>query len=172
MSRLYLVGTPIGNLGDLSPRAVEVLDSVDFIREVGSPETASAVTAALGPGTASTGTPASAQRRTRSSQAPHKLLATLNDLLEAFGNRRISLARELTKLHEEVRRTTLSEAVEWYAEHPPRGEFVLVVEGAQVRLDEPPTLEEAVELVQAEIRRFPNASSRSFKVASSLCGAS
>ncbi len=82
-------------------------------------------------------------------EAPHKLLATLNDLLEAFGNRRISLARELTKLHEEVRRTTLSEAVEWYAEHPPRGEFVLVVEGAQVRLDEPPTLEEAVELVQA-----------------------
>ena len=61
-------------------------------------------------------------------EAPHKLRATLEDLAEAFGpDRRISLCRELTKLHEEVRRTTLGEAVRWYAENPPRGEFVLVV---------------------------------------------
>ncbi len=241
MSRLYLVGTPIGNLGDLSPRAVEVLDSVDFIAaedtrvtlkllnhfgikkplvsyyahnlrergqvivarilagercaivtDAGMPcisdpgedlvrlcaEAGVPVEAVPGPSAAVTalavsGLPTSrfafegflsVKRNSRTAhlaqvkddprtlifyEAPHKLLATLNDLLEAFGNRRISLARELTKLHEEVRRTTLSEAVEWYAEHPPRGEFVLVVEGAQVRLDEPPTLEEAVELVQA-----------------------
>ena len=64
-------------------------------------------------------------------EAPHKLCATLDDLAEAFGpGRRISLCRELTKLHEEVRRTTLGEAAEWYGANPPRGEFVLVVEGA------------------------------------------
>ena len=64
-------------------------------------------------------------------EAPHKLNATLADLAEAFGpERRIALCRELTKLHEEIRRTTLGQAVQWYAENPPRGEFVLVVEGA------------------------------------------
>ena len=64
-------------------------------------------------------------------EAPHKLRATLEDLTAAFGpERRISLCRELTKLHEEVRRTTLGEAAAWYEANPPRGEFVLVVEGA------------------------------------------
>ena len=53
-------------------------------------------------------------------EAPHKLCATLDDLAEAFGpGRRISLCRELTKLHEEVRRTTLGEAAEWYGANPP-----------------------------------------------------
>lgn len=241
MSRLYLVGTPIGNLGDLSPRAVEVLGSVDFIAaedtrvtlkllnhfgikkplvsyyahnlrergqvivarilagercaivtDAGMPcisdpgedlvrlcaEAGVPVEAVPGPSAAVTalavsGLPTSrfafegflsVKRNSRTAhlaqvkgdprtlifyEAPHKLLATLNDLLEAFGDRRISLVRELTKLHEEVRRTTLSEAVGWYAEHPPRGEFVLVVEGAQTSPDEPPTMEEAVGLVQA-----------------------
>ena len=63
-------------------------------------------------------------------EAPHKLKATLNDLHGAFGDRKISLCRELTKLNEEVYRTTLSEAVKLYAEREPRGEYVLVVEGA------------------------------------------
>lgn len=64
-------------------------------------------------------------------EAPHKLCNTLDDLCAAFGPQRaISLCRELSKLHEEVRRTTLGDAVTWYADHPPRGEFVLVVEGA------------------------------------------
>lgn len=64
-------------------------------------------------------------------EAPHKLAATLRDLRDAFGpDRRISLCRELTKLHEEVRRTTLGQAAAWYQENPPKGEFVLVVEGA------------------------------------------
>ncbi len=64
-------------------------------------------------------------------EAPHKLLPTLEDLAEAFGaDRSISLCRELTKLHEEVVRTTLGEAVAKYTENPPKGEFVLVVAGA------------------------------------------
>ena len=64
-------------------------------------------------------------------EAPHKLRDTLADLAEAFGpERRISLCRELTKLHEEILRTTLGEAAALYREREPRGEFVLVVEGA------------------------------------------
>ena len=65
-------------------------------------------------------------------EAPHKLLSTLEDMSEVFGgDRSISLCRELTKLHEEVVRTTLAEAVEKYTQQPPKGEFVLVVAGAQ-----------------------------------------
>ncbi len=63
-------------------------------------------------------------------EAPHKLLNTLKDLVQYFGNRKISLAREITKIYEEVVRCTLIEAVEKYTLQPPRGEFVLVVEGA------------------------------------------
>lgn len=64
-------------------------------------------------------------------EAPHKLPATLRDLVETFGtDRRITLCRELTKLHEQVWRTTLGEAVAHYNENQPKGEFVLVVEGA------------------------------------------
>ena len=64
-------------------------------------------------------------------EAPHKLCATLSDFLETFGgSRRISLCRELTKLNEEIFRTTLADAVRYYKENAPRGEYVLVVEGA------------------------------------------
>ena len=64
-------------------------------------------------------------------EAPHKLLNTLEDMSAVFGaDRPISLCRELTKLHEEVVRTTLGEAIEKYTEQPPKGEFVLVVAGA------------------------------------------
>ena len=64
-------------------------------------------------------------------EAPHKLLSTLEDMAEVFGSDRpISLCRELTKLHEEVVRTTLGEAIEKYTAQPPKGEFVLVVAGA------------------------------------------
>ena len=83
-------------------------------------------------------------------EAPHKLLATLADLKETFGSeRRISLCRELTKLHEEVVRTTLGEAAERYESQSPRGEFVLVVEGAAPREAERASLEEALEQVEA-----------------------
>ena len=64
-------------------------------------------------------------------EAPHKLVNTLEDMATVFGaDRPISLCRELTKLHEEVVRTTLGEAIEKYTETPPKGEFVLVVGGA------------------------------------------
>ena len=64
-------------------------------------------------------------------EAPHKLLATLESMAEVFGSERaISLCRELTKLHEEVIRTTLGDAVKLYIQQPPKGEFVLVVAGA------------------------------------------
>ena len=63
-------------------------------------------------------------------EAPHKLAGTLENLRDTFGaERRLSLCRELTKLHEEILRTTLGQAAEYYAAHDPRGEFVLVVEG-------------------------------------------
>ena len=64
-------------------------------------------------------------------EAPHKLRATLSDLASAFGDtRRIAICRELTKLNEEVLRLTLGGAVSYYEKTEPRGEYVLVVEGA------------------------------------------
>ncbi len=64
-------------------------------------------------------------------EAPHKLRTTLQDLADAFGGeRRIALCRELTKLNEQVERTTLDGAIEIYAQKEPRGEYVLVIEGA------------------------------------------
>jgi 16S rRNA (cytidine1402-2'-O)-methyltransferase len=64
-------------------------------------------------------------------EAPHKLLYTLKDMLEHFGERNITIARELTKLHEEVLRTTLSAAVTRYEQSPPKGELVLIVQGSK-----------------------------------------
>ena len=64
-------------------------------------------------------------------EAPHRLKKTLEDLLDKFGNRKVAICRELTKLNEEVIRTSLSEAVEIYEMTEPKGEFVLVVEGCQ-----------------------------------------
>lgn len=245
MSKLYLVGTPIGNLGDLSPRAAEALRTVDFIaaedtrvtvkllnrfeiskpmvsyyqhnlRERGeqivarilSGESCALVTDAgmpaisdpgedlvrlcaeagieivsvPGPSAAITALAMSglstsrftfegflstnrqsrrehlealvAERRTMIFyEAPHKLRTTLNDLAAAFGEERhIALCRELTKLHEEVIRTTLGQAVSRYAgtdSAAPRGEFVLVVEGAPEITAPVATFEQAVALAQA-----------------------
>ena len=82
-------------------------------------------------------------------EAPHKLVSTLEDLAEAFGeDRKISLCRELTKLHEEVVRTTLGEAIAKYTENGPKGEFVLVVDGAAPVEKELPTAEDAGEMVK------------------------
>lgn len=65
-------------------------------------------------------------------EAPHKLVATLTDMKEIFGEgRHISLCRELTKRNEETMRTTIGEALAYYGENEPRGEYVLVVEGAE-----------------------------------------
>ena len=235
---LYIVGTPIGNLGDLSPRALETLETVDFIaaedtrvtlkllnhfeikkplisyfehnrREKGeviverlkAGESCALVTdagmpaisdpgedlvnlchsygisvqAVPGPtafatalalsglpvgrftfeGFLSVNKPSrrthlqSLENETRTMvfyEAPHKLIRTLADLHDAFGDREIALVREITKIHEEVIRTTLSKAVTLYDEaHPPKGEFVLVVTGK-------PQQEAAVSLEDAVAR--------------------
>ena len=63
-------------------------------------------------------------------EAPHRLVRTLNDLLDALGDRRIALCKELTKVHENVYRTTLSDAAAFFGANEPKGEFVLVIEGA------------------------------------------
>ena len=211
---LYLVPTPIGNLGDISRRIADTLGEVDFIAAedtrvtlkllnhlglkkpmlsyyrhntgAGGEELVALcaqsgvdVVAIPGPcalvtALAVSGLPTGRftfegflamnkkNRRTHLEElkgerrtmifyeAPHKLCATLDDLAEAFGpGRRISLCRELTKLHEEVRRTTLGEAAEWYGANPPRGEFVLVVEGAAGTAEEAPTLAGGLARVEA-----------------------
>ena len=70
-------------------------------------------------------------------EAPHKLPSTLQDMLEVFGDRPLALVRELTKLHEEVIRTTLAAAAARFAAETPRGEFVVIVGGAEPKADKP-----------------------------------
>ena len=83
-------------------------------------------------------------------EAPHKLRGTLDDLCAAFGpDRKIALCRELTKLHEETIRTTLGEAVAYYQENSPKGEYVLVLAGAEPKAAVSVTLEDAVAQVLA-----------------------
>ena len=85
-------------------------------------------------------------------EAPHKLTGTLADLRQVFGGtRRICLCRELTKLHEEALRMTLDEAVAYYESQAPRGEYVLIVEGAQEAAEPAVTQNDAVARVQALI---------------------
>lgn len=223
-STLYLVGTPIGNLSDISERAKKILSSVDFIAaedtrnsykllsclgikkelvsyyehnkrssgeriverllggencalitDAGMPaisdpgedivrlcsDNGITVTAIPGPCAAISALALSAistsrftfegflpavkgERKKRLSplareertmifyEAPHKLFQTLKDMNEVFGSeRKISLCRELTKLNEEIIRTTIGKAVEYYTEKEPRGEYVLIIEGAE-----------------------------------------
>lgn len=85
-------------------------------------------------------------------EAPHKLQNTLKDLTDAFGpERRISLCRELTKLHEQILRMTLGEALAYYTGNDPRGEYVLILEGAAETSEEALTLEDAVSLALERI---------------------
>lgn len=239
---LYLVATPIGNLGDFSPRAVETLESVDFIAaedtrvsvkllnhynikrplvsyhehnhvsagqsvlgrllagescalvtDAGTPAVSdpgedlvrlcaeNGVEVLSIPGCcaavnalAVSGLPtgrftfegflstnkkerrehlASLQNERRTMlfhEAPHKLRNTLDDLCAAFGpERRIALCRELTKLHEETMRCTLGEAADYYRENAPRGEYVLVLVGAEPKAEAEVTLDEGVTQVLA-----------------------
>lgn len=64
-------------------------------------------------------------------EAPHKLIKTLVDMYEALGDRKIAIVREITKIHETVMRTSFSEAIEYYKQNEPRGEYVLIIEGAK-----------------------------------------
>ncbi len=81
-------------------------------------------------------------------EAPHRLCETLADMLEVLGERRIALAKELTKVHESVLRLPLSEAAAHFAQEPPRGEYVLVLEGAPEPEPERPTPEQAAKWVR------------------------
>lgn len=247
---LYVVGTPIGNLGDLSPRAVQTLREVDFIAaedtrvtlkllnhfeikkpmvsyfehnkyergeiicnrieqgqscalvtDAGMPaisdpgeelvrqcaqrgiQTAavpgpSAVVSALALSGLPTGRftfegflsmnkksrrehleEIKGERRTMIFyEAPHKLANTLRDLYEALGDRRISIVRELTKLHEEVIRTTLREAAAAYGEGGLKGEIVLVIEGALQPQKEEVTLDDACALARGYMEEGVSAS--------------
>ena len=237
---LYLVGTPIGNLGDISPRALDTLREADFIAaedtrvtakllnhfairkplvsyyehnrassgarilerllagencalvtDAGMPaisdpgedivrqcaEAGVTVLAAPGPSAVVTalalsGLPTgrftfegflSVTKKSRFEhleslrgekrtmvfyEAPHKLLRTLQDMLSAFGDRRVALCREMTKLHEECIRTTLSGGLKLYETEPPRGEYVLVVAGAPEAAEPPASPEEALAVVE------------------------
>lgn len=80
-------------------------------------------------------------------EAPHKLISTLNDMLKYFGDRKISMCRELTKIYEEVIRCTLSEAIEYYKDKSPKGEYVLVIEGAKMPDTPKLTIEQALEMI-------------------------
>ncbi len=81
-------------------------------------------------------------------EAPHKLAATLRDMADTFGeDRPLTLCRELTKLHEEVSRTTLGQAAAWYGENAPKGEFVLVVRGAEPLPEGETSLEDGLDMV-------------------------
>ena len=255
---LYLVGTPIGNLGDISPRALETLEAVDFIAaedtrvtlkllnhfeirkplicyfehnraemgekllnrllagescalvtDAGMPAisdpgedivrqcAAHGVTVAAVPGPSAlvtalalSGLPTQrftfegflstttknrrehleslkGEKRTMIFyEAPHKLLRTLADLLENFGDREVALCRELTKVHEEVIRTTLSAALARFTETPPKGEFVLVLAGAPETAGPEMSAEDALVLVE----RY-RAEGRSLKEACKLAAA-
>lgn len=77
-------------------------------------------------------------------EAPHKLSATLTDMYAYFGDRKIAIVREITKIHEEVIRTTLKEAAEKYQEESLKGEIVLVIEGYEEKEEDLPTLEDAI----------------------------
>ena len=81
-------------------------------------------------------------------EAPHKLANTLKDFYETFGDRKLTIAREITKLHEEIIRTTTKEAYENFSDGSLKGEMVLVLEGAKEEIKKEYTLEDAVEIAK------------------------
>ena len=257
MAKLYVVGTPIGNLSDFSPRAIETLKTVDFIAaedtrvtlkllnkfeiknslvsyhehnrgvageriverilngencaivtDAGMPaisdpgeelvklcrEKGVEVESVPGPTAFATAIALSGmssfegflsvtkrQRKEHLSslvnetrtmifyEAPHKLIYTLKDMLEYFGDREIAICRELTKIHEEVINTTLSSAIEKYEQTPPKGEFVLVIKGKEETESQEYTIEQAVEIAKELIEKG-NSVSFASKQAANLTG--
>ena len=103
-------------------------------------------------------------------EAPHKLRKTLSDLKDVFGEgRKITLCRELTKLHEEILPFSLSDAVRYYEEHDPKGEYVLIVEGRPEESDPCMSEEDALALV-SQYRAEGRSLKESCKLASSQSG--
>ena len=98
-------------------------------------------------------------------EAPHKLAATLQDMLEAWGDRKIAIVREITKIHEEVIRTTLKEAARRYSNENAKGELVLVIEGAEKEEQIEITIEEAAEKARIYMQDGMSASEASKKSA-------
>ena len=262
MGKLYVVGTPIGNLGDFSPRAVETLEKVDFIAaedtrvtvkllnhfEIKKPmviyqkfnenEQGEAIVSRLAAGEScaivtdagmpcisdpgetlvklciAAGIPVevvpgpsavisalavsglsvsrftfegflSVKRTSRMEhlgglrhekrtmvfyEAPHKLLNTLKDMASVFGERNIVVIKELTKIHESSWRGTLPEAVTYHTENPPKGEYVLVLEGEpETTAEEKDPLEEALSLAK-ELMEEGKPASVAAKEAAKLTG--
>ncbi len=99
-------------------------------------------------------------------EAPHKLKTTLEDLNAFFeGERSLTICRELTKLHEEIKVMNLASALEFYQQNAPKGEFVLVMQGCDKLKKEEATLEQAVEIAQAYIKEGMSASMAAKKAA-------
>ncbi len=256
--KLYVVGTPIGNLKDFSPRAVEVLEAVDFIAaedtrvtmkllnhfdikketvsyfehnkrakgemicqrmlagescaivtDAGMPaisdpgedlvrlcyEMGIAVESVPGPTAFATALAVSGMstgrftfegflsvnKKSRNEhleeiknekrtlvfyEAPHKLINTLNDLYNTLGDRKIAIVRELTKLHEEVVRTTLSQSLSLYDEKKPKGEYVLVIEGKREEQAEKITLDDAVKSARELVEKGMSVNNAAKEIAS------
>ena len=101
-------------------------------------------------------------------EAPHKLMATLKDFLDTFGDREIAFCRELTKIHETVFKTTISAAIDYYTENPPKGEFVLIIRGKTEETVEY-SLADAVEIAKRLISEGQSTSSAA-KEASAVTG--
>ena len=102
-------------------------------------------------------------------EAPHKLKSTLADLLGVLGDRPIALVREITKIHEEVVRTTLTEAVAYYGDNEPRGEFVVIVGGAAPCEKTAATPEKAAQIARGYMAEGMSPSEAA-KTAAAECG--
>lgn len=98
-------------------------------------------------------------------EAPHKLQRTLHDLLSYFGNRKITICRELTKLHEEIWRTDIEEASTYYDVNSPRGEYVLVIEGTKEEKSLEMSLEDAADIARKYMEEGYSASDAAKKAA-------
>ena len=102
-------------------------------------------------------------------EAPHKLMNTLRDMREIFGDRGIAFAKELTKLHENIFITTIESAIEHFEANPPKGEYVLVVEGCPEAQEEELTFEQAVALA-VEIKESGQPASAAASRAAKISG--
>ena len=102
-------------------------------------------------------------------EAPHKLISTLKDMLDVFGDREIALCKELTKLHETVIRTTFSSALSDFEAVPPKGEYVMIIKGAEPKKEAEMTLEEAIAFAK-KLQESGESSSNAAKIAAKESG--